>query len=68
MTALVERARVELEHKGLHMPPGLEAMIRGWITSAYQEGVESQRQTLLEALETTPEGRKALVTLAGSAL
>jgi len=66
VTALVERARTELEHKGLHMPAGLEALVRGWITSAYQEGVESQRQALLEALEATPEGRKAITTLIGT--
>lgn len=63
VTNIVERARTELEHEGFHMPPGLEALVRGWITAAYQTGVEAQRQVLLDALEATPEGRRAIAIL-----
>lgn len=56
----MERAGTDLEGKGIRMPNLLKGFVRTWFTTAYQAGIEAQREIIIEELEATPEGRLVL--------
>ena len=57
---LVARASTDLEGKGLKMPSMLGGLIRTWFTTAYQAGIEAQREVIVLELQQSPEGRALL--------
>lgn len=53
-------AEKAFEKRGLRMPDMLRSMLRTLFTTAYQAGVEAQREVVILELEATPEGRAIL--------
>lgn len=53
-------AEKAFEKRGIRMPEMLKSMLRTLFTTAYQAGVEAQREVIVDELASTPEGRAFL--------